>query len=46
MDLAENLNTVKGYSHLLIVICVLTDYVIIHPLLVLRPPQRLRLALR
>ncbi|RPH79137.1 MAG: hypothetical protein EHM77_06210, partial [Planctomycetaceae bacterium] len=32
MDLAENLNTVKGYSHLLIVICVLTDYVIIHPM--------------
>jgi transposase InsO family protein len=32
MDLAENLNMVKGYTYLLIVICVLTDYIIIHPM--------------
>ena len=32
MDLAENLNTINGYSHLLIVQCTLTDFVIIHPL--------------
>ena len=32
MDLAENLNTINGYSHLLILQCTLTDFVIIHPL--------------
>jgi len=32
MDLAENLNTVNGYSHLLLVQCTLTDFVIIIPL--------------
>ena len=32
MDLAENLNTVNGFSHLLITQCALTDFVIIIPL--------------
>jgi hypothetical protein len=32
LDLAENLNTVDGYSHLLIVNCELTDYTLIFPL--------------
>lgn len=32
MDLAENLNTISGYSHLLISQCALTDFVIIIPL--------------
>ena len=32
MDLAENLNPINGYSHLLIMQCVFTDFVIIVPL--------------
>jgi hypothetical protein len=32
VDLAENLNTSGGYSHLLIVKCYLTDFVLIFPL--------------
>jgi hypothetical protein len=32
LDLAENLNPVDGYSHLLIVNCELTDYTLIFPL--------------
>jgi len=32
MDLAENLNTVNGYSHLLIIQCALTDFILIYPL--------------
>ena len=32
MDLAENLNTVNGFSHLLITQCTLSDFVIIIPL--------------
>ena len=32
VDLAENLNTVNGFSHLLITECALTDFVIIIPL--------------
>jgi len=32
MDLAENLNAINGYSHLLLVQCALTDFVIIVPL--------------
>ena len=32
MDLAESLNTVGGLSHLLIVQCVLTDFILIYPL--------------
>jgi len=32
MDLAENLNPINGYSHLLITQCVLTDFTVIIPL--------------
>ena len=32
MDIAENINLIKGYQHLLIIQCVLTDFVIIIPL--------------
>ena len=32
LDLAENLNPVDGYSHLIIVNCELTDYTLIFPL--------------
>jgi len=32
VDLAESLNTVNGMSHLLIVQCVLTDFILIYPL--------------
>ena len=32
VDLAESLNTVGGLSHLLIVQCVLTDFILIYPL--------------
>jgi len=32
MDLAENLNTINGYSHLLVTQCILTDFTIIIPL--------------
>jgi len=32
MDLAENLNPINGYSHLLLVQCTFTDFVIIVPL--------------
>jgi len=32
VDLAESLNTVGGLSHLLIVQCVLTDYILVYPL--------------
>jgi len=32
MDLAENLNQTGGYSHLLVVQCILTDFTIIAPL--------------
>ena len=32
MDLAENLNTSGGYSHLLVLQCTLSDFVIIVPL--------------
>ena len=32
MDLAENLNTVNGFSHLLITQCTLSDFVVIIPL--------------
>ena len=32
MDLAENLNTINGFSHLLIIQCVFSDFVVIVPL--------------
>ena len=32
MDLAENLNTINGFSHLLITQCTLSDFVVIIPL--------------
>jgi len=32
MDIAENLNTINGFSHLLITQCILTDFTIIIPL--------------
>jgi hypothetical protein len=32
MDLCENLNKVQGYSHLLIIQDILTDYIVIFPL--------------
>jgi hypothetical protein len=32
VDLAEGLNTVQGYSHLLIIQCVLSDYTLVYPL--------------
>jgi hypothetical protein len=32
MDICENLNVIKGYQHLLIIQCLLTDFVIIIPL--------------
>ena len=32
LDLAENLNPIHGYEHLLVVQCALTDFVLIYPL--------------
>jgi hypothetical protein len=32
MDICENLNSIKGYQHLLLIQCLLTDFVIIIPL--------------
>jgi hypothetical protein len=32
LDICENLNAIKGYQHLLLVQCLLTDFVIIIPL--------------
>lgn len=32
MDLCENLNSVGGYSHLLIAQCMFSDFILIHPL--------------
>ncbi len=32
MDLAENLNQINGYAHLLVVQCALTDFILIYPL--------------
>ena len=32
MDLAENLNPINGYAHLLVVQCALTDFLLIYPL--------------
>ena len=32
MDLAENLNNVNGYSHILVIQCVFSDFVILQPL--------------
>ncbi len=32
LDLAENLNPVNGYAHLLVVQCALTDFLLIFPL--------------
>jgi hypothetical protein len=32
LDLIENLNVIKGYAHILIVQCVFTDFLILHPL--------------
>ena len=32
MDLAENLNPIEGYAHLLVVQCALTDFLLIYPL--------------
>ena len=32
IDLAENLNPINGYAHLLVVQCALTDFILIYPL--------------
>jgi hypothetical protein len=32
MDLAENIGAVKGYNHLLVVMCNLSDFILIYPL--------------